>query len=589
MPAQQGILKPMPRLSQWFPFLKWPRPDAALLRGELMASFTVAVVMVPQSVAYASLAGMPLITGLYATFLPALVAVLFSASTRLSVGPSALTSVLVGASLVGLAEPGSAQWIALAAWLAILAGAIQLGLGAARAAWVLNLVSSPVLAGFSQAAALLIIASQIPTLIGLKGSLTSLWSAPSFDLEALAYGAASLAAFLGAKRFAPRLPIVLIAIAAAGVVSWWTGYSARGIVIGNLPQGLPAFFWPGLPGWSPIAALLVPALVIALVSSLEMAASAKIESQRDGKRWDASQDLIGQGVGKLASAFSGSFPTSTSFSRSAITLYAGARTGWATVCASGVVLIVLLLLTPALYYVPRAVLSAVVVVAVAGLFKPQTLLRLWRIDRVEAATGIVTFAVTVLTAPRIYWGVLTGVVMGLAHFLYLRLHPRIIEIGLHPDGSLRDRHLWKLPPLAPHLYALRMDDELDFASATAFERAIVEHLAANEGVRHVCLFAFPINRVDATGVEVFMQMRQLLEARGIALHISGLKLPVERVLRKAGALNESPLLHMYRTDAEALQAFERISTNEFAVNFQLPDAEAAEVSQKSQKEFQKKS
>ncbi len=296
---------------------------------------------------------------------------------------------------------------------------------------------------------------------------------------------------------------------------------------------------------------MVPALVIALVSSLEMAASAKIESQHDGKRWDAGQDLIGQGMGKLAAAFSGSFPVSTSFSRSAITLYAGARTGWATVFATGVVMVVLLFLTPALYPVPRSVLAAVVVVAVAGLFKPHTLLRLWRIDRVEAVTGVVTFAVTVVTAPRIYWGVLTGVVMGLAHFLYLRLHPRIIEVGLHPDGSLRDRRVWNLPPLAPGLYALRMDAELDFASASEFERAIVEHLAAHPQLRHVCLFAYPINRVDATGVEVFIRLRRLLQERGIDLHISGLKLPVERVLRKSGALDDGPRLATYRTDAEA--------------------------------------
>jgi hypothetical protein len=141
--------------------------------------------------------------------------------------------------------------------------------------------------------------------------------------------------------------------------------------------------------------------------------------------------------------------------------------------------------------VPRAVLAAVVVAAVASLIS-RALLRLWRINRVEAVTALVTFGVTLLTAPRIYWGVLTGVLMGLAHFLYLRLHPRIIEVGLHPDGSLRDRHLWKLPPLAQHVYALRMDDELDFASASALERAITEHLAAwPDTCKHVCLFAQP--------------------------------------------------------------------------------------------------
>ncbi len=549
----------MRRTYRWLPFLQWPRPDAALLRGELGAGLTVAVLMIPQSVAYAGLAGMPLATGLYAAFLPALAAVLFSGSTRLSVGPSALSSVLVGASLVGLAQPGSAQWVALAAWLALLAGAIQIGLGAAGAAWVLNLVSSPVLAGFSQAAALLIIASQIPTLIGLQGSLSSLLSSPSFDTTATGFGLGSALLFALGKRYAPRFPTVLTVIAAAGAFSYFSGYASHGAVIGSMPAGLPVFYWPGWPGWDALGALLVPALVITLVSSLEMASSAKIESQRDGKRWDAGQDLIGQGMGKLAAALSGSFPTSTSFSRSAITLFAGAKTGWATVFATAVVLVVLLFLMPALSPVPSAVLAAVVVTAVAGLFKPQTLLHLWRIDRVEALTGMVTFGVTVLTAPRIYWGVLTGVVMGLSHFLYLRLHPRIIEVGLHPDGSLRDRHLWKLPPLAQQFYGLRMDDELDFASASAFERAIVEHLVAHPEVRHVAMFAQPMNRVDTTGVEVFTQLRKTLQQRGIHLHISGLKLPVERVLRKAGALDDGPLLGVYRTDAEALQAFARLA------------------------------
>lgn len=547
----------MSKLSRWFPFLNWPRPTKELLHGEAVAALTVAVVMIPQSVAYAGLAGMPLVTGLYATFLPALAAVLFSASTRLSVGPSALSSVLVGASLVGMAQPGSASWIALAVWLALLAGLLQLTVGLTRSAWVLNLVSSPVLAGFSQAAALLIIASQLPALIGLEGPLAQLLHAPRLDLQALAYGVVSLALFVVAKRVAPRLPIMLIVLAAGGALAYFSGYSRDGAVVGPLPQGLPQPYFPGWPGWDQFSTLIAPALVIALVSSLEMAASAKIESQRDGKRWDASQDLVGQGMGKLASAFSGAFATSTSFSRSALTLYAGAKTGWATVIATGFVLLVLLLLTPALSHVPRAVLAAVVVAAVSSLFKPRTFVSLWRIDRVEAVTATVTFAVTILSAPRIYWGVLTGVLLGLAHFLYLRLHPRIIEVGLHPDGSLRDRHLWKLPPLAPDLFALRMDAELDFASATDMERAIVEHLAAHPHVKHVCLFAHPINRVDATGVEMFVQMRRMLAERGITLHISGIKLPVERVLERAGALQDGALLKMYRTDAEALQAFER--------------------------------
>jgi SulP family sulfate permease len=237
------------------------------------------------------------------------------------------------------------------------------------------------------------------------------------------------------------------------------------------------------------------------------------------------------------------------------------------VASVGFVLLALLILMPALQFVPRSVMAAAVIVAVLNLFQPRQFLRLWRIDRVETLTAGVTFAITLATAPRIYWGVMTGVLVGLSHFLHTRLHPRIIEVGLHPDGSLRDRHLWKLPPLAQNLYALRMDAELDFAAASDFERAITDHLASHPDVRHVCLFAQPINRIDVTGVETFGQLRKQLMARRITLHISGIKLPLDTALRNAGELSESPYLKMYRTDTEALNALRQLDT--------LPDDYAA--------------
>jgi len=197
---------------------------------------------------------------------------------------------------------------------------------------------------------------------------------------------------------------------------------------------------------------------------------------------------------------------------------------------------------------------------VMGLIKPRAFVQLYTINRVEAATAVVTFVITLLSAPRLYWGVLAGVLMGLSHFLHTRLHPRIIEVGLHADGSLRDRHLWKLPPLANHLYALRMDAELDFAAASTLERAIMEHLTQHPDVRHVCLFALPINRIDATGVETLSKLEAMLQERAITLHISGMKLPVETVLRRAGCLKDHAGLRMYRTDAEAIQQLRQLET-----------------------------
>ena len=548
-------------LPRWFPFLAWQRPDSATLKGDVWAGLTVGLMVIPQGVAYAALAGMPLVTGIYATLLPALVAVLWGASTRLSVGPTALTCLLVSASLTGLATPGSAQWVLLAVWLALLSGALQLVMGLGRFGWLLNLVSSPVLVGFTQAAAVLILLSQLPMLLGLGGPLASLLDAPKINVTAAAFGLCSLAALVLGKRLVPHFPVVIVVVAVAAGLSAWLGFSAQGgPVVGDLPAGLPALYWPEALPWATLGSLVMPALIITLVSFLETASSAKVENQRDGKQWNENQDLIGQGLAKIASAFSGAFPTSASFSRSAILLHAGARTAWATIVAVVLVLLALIWLMPSLYHVPKSVLAAVVIAAVAGLLKPSELQRLWRVSKVEAITGATTFLLTLATAPRLYWGVLAGLLMSLSHFLHHRLHPRIIEVGLHADGSLRDRHLWHLPPLGPHIFALRMDAELDFASASGFALAIVQQLARQPDVRHVCLFAQPINRIDVTGVEAFMQMRSTLAERGITLHLSGIKLPVEVVLRRAGALDEGPFLHIYRTDAEALAALQRLDT-----------------------------
>jgi SulP family sulfate permease len=544
---------------RFFPFLSWPKPTPQLLKSEAFAGLSVGLMVIPQGVAYAALAGMPLITGIYASLLPALVAVLFSASPRLSVGPTALTSILIAASLSGMAAPGSAEWVNLTVWLSLMTGLLQVVLGFARFGWLLNLVSSPVLMAFTQGAGVLIISSQIPALLGLTNGWSTLLTGVGIDWASLVFGVATLVLLLLARRWRPTFPTVLVVVLGAAGASWALGLEASGTaVVGALPQGLPALFVPSVIEWDIFKQLVLPTLVITLVSFLETASSAKVDNDRSGKRWDQDQDLIGQGLAKVASGLCGAFPTSSSFSRSALNLYAGAQSAWATIFSVAVILAILLCFTAVLQPVPQSVLAAIVVAAVLGLIKPRAFVQLYNINRVEAATAVVTFVITLLSAPRLYWGVLAGVVMGLSHFLHTRLHPRIIEVGRHPDGSLRDRHLWKLPPLAPHLYALRMDAELDFAAASTLERAVMEHLALHPNVAHVCLFALPINRIDATGVESLAKLEAMLRERSISLHISGMKLPVETVLRRAGCLQAHAGLHLYRTDAEAIQQLRQL-------------------------------
>lgn len=554
-----------PLLYRLFPFLSWPRPTLQLLRGEAMAGITVGLMLLPQGVAYAHLAGMPLITGIYASIIPAAVAILFSPSPRLGVGPTALSALLIGASLTGMAEPGSAQWVVLAAWMAILSGLVQLSLGLVRAGWLLNLVTSPVLAGFTQAAAILILASQLPSLLGMKSDWATVWDNPSlglFDWRSILFGVLSIAGLVLAKKWRPAFPSAIFVIGITGIVSWAGGFADKGgAVVGHLPSGLPHFVWPGLLGWDEFGLLVMPVLVISLVSALETASSAQVEHQQAGTRWDSSQELIAQGMSKMSAGLFGSFATSASFSRSAVNLLAGAKTGYSNLFSILLVVVVVLWFIPALYHVPQSALAAIVMTAVANLVKPRAILRLFAISRIEGGIAVATFAITILTAPRIYWGVLAGILLSSCYFLYNRLHPRIVEVGLHPDGSLRDRHLWHLPTLAPDVLALRMDSELDFASAAALETRAANDWARHPQYKQLALLAQPMNQIDITGVEAFVRLERMAAKRGGLLHIVGMKLPVEQRLKRAGLLQDNPHLRLYRTDAEFLQALAQHTAN----------------------------
>lgn len=543
------------------PFADWPRPTTRLMLGEIPAGITVALIVIPQSVAYASIAGMPLITGIYASFIPALVALLLAASPRLSVGPTALCSLLVGATLTGTAIPGSAHWIELTVWLALLSGLFQILLGSLRMGWLLKLVSSPVLMGFTQAAAAIIVFSQLRALLGAEGHLDFWNRVPDYSWSATAFGVTVMAVLIVCKRWAPKIPVVLILLIASALVSWFTSYAARGgSVVGPLPMGLPDFYIPSWPGLATIKSLLIPAAAVALVGFLETASSARVDNQMSGRHWNENQDLIAQGAAKVAAGFIGSFPISSSFSRSAVNILAGAKSGWSTLIAIAVVFVFLMWLTPYLYHVPQSVLAAVVIGAVSGLIRPQQFIALWRVSKAEFATALITLVVTLITAPEIYWGVLTGVGIQILYSLLLRFKPRIIELGLHVDGTLRDRKRWGLPLIAPDAFVVRMDSDMDFVSANAFSQAIINHLNGNRNVRHVAVMAQSINRIDVTGIENFSYIRRSLESRRIVLHLCGLKLPVEMRLRRAGELPTNgnwPFLRISRTEAGLL----RVLTN----------------------------
>ncbi|MDX3905990.1 MAG: SulP family inorganic anion transporter [Pigmentiphaga sp.] len=546
---------------RYFPFLNWPRPTASELSADARAGFTLGLILVPQAVAYAMLAGMPPITGLYAALIPPVVSVLWGSCQLLGAGPVALTSMLVAGSLSGMAAAESARWVELAIWLALMAGAIQILIGAARLGMVVNFLPGSVVGAFTQAAALLIMLSQVPAMLGLDWSVAGAQLADGdvaalvagVDWTAFAFGIGTLAFLFALKKHSKRLPIVLVAALAAGVISWAIGYGARGgAVVGTLPAGLPMLTLPRPLAWEDYRSLLPAAAVIALVSFVEALSSAKAISRSTRQRWNENQEFIGQGLAKVTSGLSGAFPVSASFSRSALNLFVGARTGWSALFAFLCVLISLLFLTPAIAHLPRAFLAAVIIVPVTNLISPAFFIRLWETSRPEAAIAAATAAATLIAAPQLQWGILAGFILSLGYFLYQRSHPRIVEVGVHEDGTLRDRQRFGLPRLAPDILAVRMDAALSFVTSNPLEHFIAERCRTDSTIKRVLLYAGPINSIDVTGVDTLMYLIGTLRDQGVELYLAGVKKQVEDVLDTAGITSLLPPDHVFRTEREAI-------------------------------------
>lgn len=550
-------------ITRFFPFLRWPRPTLSSLKSDAWAGFSVGLVLIPQAVAYATLAGMPAATGLYASMIPALVGVLWGSSALLAVGPAALSSLLVFGSLTPLAVPASAQWVTLAIWLSLYAGLFQFLLGAFRLGRLSNLVSQPVIIGFINAAALIIMGSQIPTLIGIPDLFTRAPSVvlervtdnPSHVLMTSAFGFGALFMLWATKKFLPRFPGILLVTVLATFLSWLLGYApAGGEVIGDINKGLPPLVLPGAISFEQHRELWSAGLVLALISFTEAMSSCRVLARKRRERWDENQELIGQGLAKIASGFSGAFPVSGSFSRSALNLYAGATSAWATLFTVLCVVLCLLFFTDLLFYVPRSVLAAMIIMPVFGLFDFGAFKRLFSIARDDAAIAIVTFVVTLVAMPRLHWGVMVGIALTMICYLYRHMQPRIIEVSEHKDGTLRDSKRFDLPRLADDLLAVRIDAALNFLTGAALERFVTEHCSQEPQLRRVLLCVGSVNDIDATGVDTLESLQTALKSMGIDLYVTAIKKQIWDVLDDAGWIKVLGNAHIFMTDREAIAA-----------------------------------
>lgn len=549
-------------ITRLLPFLRWPRPTWTSLKGDAWAGITVGLVLIPQALAYATLAGMPPYTGLYAALLPSIVGMLWGSSALLAVGPVALTSLVAFGGLASMAEPGSSQWVALSIWLALYSGLIQFALGAFRLGRIASLVSQPVVIGFINAAAVIIIMSQLPALLGIDlsldypGGVMDRWREAPAALITTAFGGGAMLLLLGFKRFLPKLPGILIVTVGGIAASALLGYAeAGGAVVGAIPSGLPLLALPSAISFESHQQLWPAALILALISFTEAMSSCRVLARKKNEQWDENQELIGQGLAKITSGFSGAFPVSGSFSRSALNLYAGATSAWSTLFSAVCVLISLLFLTDYLYPLPRSVLAAIIIVPVFSLINFSAIRRLFTISRNDGTIAVVTFVVTLMSLPHLYWGVAAGVSLSAATLLYRRTQPRVIEVGQHADGSLRERRRFGLPRLAPDVFAVRIDSALNFLSAAALERYVTTCCREDRQIKRVLLSAGSINDIDASGVEMLESLRAALRMDGVEFYICALKKQVSEVLVRAAFIESIGSQHVFATDHEAASAF----------------------------------
>ncbi|MDP9428923.1 MAG: SulP family inorganic anion transporter [Actinomycetota bacterium] len=476
--------------------MRLPSPS----RGDLVAGISVALILIPQAMAYAQLAGLPPVQGLYAAATAPILAAFAGSSPYLQTGPVAMTSLLTLGALTPLAPEGSANFIAYAALLALVVGVVRLFLGILRAGAFAYLLSESAINGFLVGGAILIVASQLPPLLDVAsrstnplGAAAAALTEPSaWGLAAVGLGLATVLVLLLGRRLGPLVPTVALVAVAGLLVGGLTGYP--GDLVGDIPTGLPPVTLDLM--WAALPQLLVPGAVIAIVGFAEPAAIARRFAAEDRQRWNPNRELVGQGLANLTAGLAGGHPTGGSLSRSSLNRAAGATTRWSG-AITGLLVLAALPVADVLSPLPRAVLAGLVVAAALPLLDPRVFTRQWQLSRLQAGVAVATFLATLAFAPRIERGVLVGVGLAIAVHLWreLRLH---VPAELADDGTLH----------------VRPQGVLYYASAPALQDVLVDVVARHPAARRMVLHLNGLGRIDLSG---------MLTIRGV---LEDLRLPV---------------------------------------------------------------
>jgi SulP family sulfate permease len=546
--------------TRYVPILQWGRSyDRRALTGDLLAATIVTIMLIPQSLAYALLAGLPPEAGLYASIVPIILYALFGTSRTLAVGPVAVVSLMTAAAIGTVAEQGTAGYAAAALTLAGLSGIILLAMGFLRLGFLANFLSHPVIAGFITASGILIAASQFRHILGVSAGgdtlpeiLTGLaHSLSGVNAITLGIGAGATAFLFWIRKglkprlialgAGPRLADMLtkagpvVAVAVTSIAVWGLDLEARGVrVVGAVPQGLPPFTWPPL-SLDLVQSLLLPALLISVIGFVESMSVAQTLAARKRQRIDPDQELIGLGAANVGAALTGGYPVTGGFARSVVNFDAGAETAAAGIFTAIGLALAAALLTPLIYFLPIATLAATIIVAVLSLVDVAILKRSW----IYSKADFIAVAATIVTtlAAGVELGVSAGVALSILLHLYKTSRPHVAEVGLVP-GTQHFRNIHRHRVLTDRsLLTLRIDESLYFANARFLEDYISARVATEGPLRHVVLLCSAINDIDFSALESLEAINRRLKEMGVSLHLSEVKGPVMDRLQRSHFLD----------------------------------------------------
>jgi SulP family sulfate permease len=560
-------------LRTFLPILDWlPKYKSTQLKGDLAAGLTVGVMLIPQGMAYAMIAGLPPIYGLYASTIPLILYAIFGTSRQLAVGPVAMVSLLTAAGIGVLAEGNMELYIVLAITLAFMVGAIQFLLGAFRLGFLVNFLSHPVISGFTSAAALIIGLSQLKHLLGVdiprshhvhEIVLNAIEQVGSINWATFAIGIGGIALIIGSKKISKAIPAQLVAVVVGILVVWGLGLTGQGVkIVGDVPSGLPSVSTPSFE-LGQLQSLLPIALTIALVSFMESIAVAKaIQAKHKNYKVIPNQELIALGIANIGGSFFQSYPTTGGFSRTAVNDQAGAKTGMASIISAVLIILTLLFLTSLFYYLPKAILASVIMVAVFGLIDYKEAIHLWKSNRTDFFMLIVTFIATLSLG--IEQGIAVGVILSLVMVIYRTTRPHIAVLGKVP-GSTYYRNLERFTEVEDRddLLIIRFDAQLYFAN-TNFFKDTLEELSAKKGeaLKYIIINAESINNLDSSAAHAVEEVVEDYKRLGITILFTGVKGPVRDAMSRAHLTEKIGEQNFFLSIQDAVDYIDQALTDE---------------------------